>query len=176
MSVGVYLSNTRCKTSDGVIVHQGLPCLQKTNGVERVKFIWAGARKFLQYCIWCATWEKALQPYANTEGPEDRAHPCSPIWTFSVCHKYYSIHWFCKRTMKALISMRERACWSGPVLSAKLHVPFFRCISFVLSEKLSLSIRSVWSESMIQRQTAKTLISLCVWAIWSESSLGAHVI
>ena len=23
-------------------------------------------------------------PYAKTEGPDDRAHPCSLIWTFSV--------------------------------------------------------------------------------------------
>ena len=28
--------------------------------------------------------KKALVPYANSKGRDDRAHPCSLIWTFSV--------------------------------------------------------------------------------------------
>ena len=34
--------------------------------------------------IWCPTWKKALMPYANTEGPGERAHPCSQFLAFSV--------------------------------------------------------------------------------------------
>ena len=29
--------------------------------------------------------KKALMPYANSEDPDKFAHPCSLIWTFSVC-------------------------------------------------------------------------------------------
>ena len=28
--------------------------------------------------------KKALTPFANSVGPDERAHPCSLIWTFSV--------------------------------------------------------------------------------------------
>ena len=37
---------------------------------------------------------------------------------------YYSIHWFCKGTMKALISLRLCAGWSGPALSANCRCSF----------------------------------------------------
>ena len=46
---------------------------------------------------------------------------------------YYSIHWFWKRTMKALISLRLCAGWSGPALSANcIRVLFVACASFVI--------------------------------------------
>ena len=28
--------------------------------------------------------KKALKPNANSEGPDERVHPCSLVWTFSV--------------------------------------------------------------------------------------------
>ena len=30
-------------------------------------------------------WKKALMDYANSERPDEHAHPCSMIWTFYVC-------------------------------------------------------------------------------------------
>ena len=29
--------------------------------------------------------KKSLMPYANSEGPDQHAHPCSLIWAFSIC-------------------------------------------------------------------------------------------
>ena len=44
---------------------------------------------------------------------------------------YYSIHWFCNRTTKAMISLRECAGWSGPALSANcISVLFVRFASY----------------------------------------------
>ena len=34
--------------------------------------------------LMCRVGKKALMPYANSEGPNEHAHPCSLIWTFSV--------------------------------------------------------------------------------------------
>ena len=44
---------------------------------------------------------------------------------------YYSIHWLCKRTTKAQISLRISAGWSGPALSANcIRTLFVRCASY----------------------------------------------
>ena len=44
---------------------------------------------------------------------------------------YYSIHWLCKRTTQALISLRNCAGWSGPALSAYcIRALFVRCASY----------------------------------------------
>ena len=39
-------------------------------------------------------------PHPNSKGPDEQWHLCSLIWTFFV-DLYYSIHKFCKQTMKA---------------------------------------------------------------------------
>ena len=43
-------------------------------------------------------------PYANSEGPDGRAHPCSLLWTFSVPRYILT---FCKDAMKVMISLCE---------------------------------------------------------------------
>ena len=37
---------------------------------------------------WCATWEKTLMLYANSEGPNEHAHLCSLALTFSFADIY----------------------------------------------------------------------------------------
>ena len=72
--------------------------------------------------------KKALIPFTNSQCLDERAHPCSLIWTFSVCRH---IHWFCKRTMKAQISLLKCTGWSRPLLSANCIQAFFvHCASF----------------------------------------------
>ena len=46
---------------------------------------------------------------------------------------YYSIHWYCEWTTKALISLRECAGWSGPMLSSNcVRALFVRRAWYVL--------------------------------------------
>ena len=78
--------------------------------------------------IWCTTHEKG--PYAIC-GQRRSGSACASaqynlgIFCWSV---YYSFHWFCKQTTKALISLRLCAGWSRPALSANyiraLFVPY----------------------------------------------------
>ena len=66
-------------------------------------------------------------------GPDQRAHLCV-VYSghFMLFDIYYSIHRYCKRTTKVLISLRWCAGWSGPALSANyIKVPFVRCASYV---------------------------------------------
>ena len=77
--------------------------------------------------VWCPTLENG--PYVNSEDSNEQAHPC--IWTFlirwrilqqitvDVYYIYYSVHGFCKRARKGLISLHDCAGWLGPALSAK---------------------------------------------------------
>ena len=44
---------------------------------------------------------------------------------------YYSIHWFCKRTTKAQISLRECKGWSWPALSANCIRAHFRVLRVI---------------------------------------------
>ena len=49
---------------------------------KKICLIWNlyGRRK---YAICCTCWKK--RPYVNSKGQDECAHPCSPIWTVSVC-------------------------------------------------------------------------------------------
>ena len=55
--------------------------------------------------------------FAASIGPDQDVHLCSLIWEFSV-HWHILQYPLCKWTMKAQISLRLYAGWSGPALSA----------------------------------------------------------
>ena len=70
--------------------------------------------------------KKALKQFAAKVGPGQHALLCS------LCNIYFSIYWFCKGTMKALISLHLCAGWSGPVLSANYIRTHFMCwVSYI---------------------------------------------
>ena len=47
-----------------------------------------------------------------------------------LCSSTYSIHWFCKQTMKAQISLPKWAGWSRPAFSANcIRALFVNCVS-----------------------------------------------
>ena len=51
-------------------------------------------------------------------------------WHSLFIDMHYNVHWSCKRTMQALISLRICAGWSGPALSANcIRAIFVRCAS-----------------------------------------------
>ena len=131
-------------------------------------------------------------------GTDQNTHRLSLIWVSLFVDIYYSIHWFCKWTTKALISLRIRSGLSGPVLSAN-YIPasFVRCASYhePRSEKTYFLIwatnedsnlpwhsRSFISLSCPYEETlhplpskmrpVKILIRLRECADWSESLLG----
>ena len=59
---------------------------------------------------------------------------CMCIWAVWSGHSllvdiHYSIHWFCKWTMKAQISLRLCTGWSGPALSANYRRALFWCFT-----------------------------------------------
>ena len=85
--------------------------------------------------------KKVLMPHANSEGPDERVHPCRLIWTFFVCI-YYSIHWFCKRAMQALISLRKCAGWSGPALSADSIRDLFVCCASYANSSAQVTLQT----------------------------------
>ena len=70
--------------------------------------------------------KKALMPYRNSKGLDEYEHS---VWSghFLLVDINYSSHWLCKRTTKALISLRISAGWSGPALSANCIMALFVC-------------------------------------------------
>ena len=77
-----------------------------------------------KHCKWSVSWringeqhgKNVLMPYANSEGPDERAHPCSLLCS-STNTIVGPIHCFYKRATKALI----RAC-----VVRRLHKGHFR--------------------------------------------------
>ena len=79
--------------------------------------------------IRCVVWEKG--PYAIFQQRRSRWVMQPAIWSgYSLfVDILYTIHWFCKRATKALISLCTG--WSGPALSAKcIRALFMRCASY----------------------------------------------
>ena len=59
------------------------PC-SGSSAFANVSFMDTGHIWFTLITCCSAKWEKALMPYANSKGPDERVHPCSLIRTFSV--------------------------------------------------------------------------------------------
>ena len=95
-------------------------------------------RPILRTCLtlennnWCVTWEKKTLCHIWTVKVKMSVH-IHAVWSGHslFVNIYYSIYWFCKRTMKASISLRECVGWSGPSLSANcIRTLFVRCASY----------------------------------------------
>ena len=81
--------------------------------------------------------KKALIQFVDNVGPNQCVHLCSLIWAFFVrrhiLQYIHILHWVCKGTTKAQISLRLCAGWSGPVLSTNYMRAFFmRCASYIV--------------------------------------------
>ena len=71
--------------------------------------------------------------FAASIGPDQDVHLCSLIWEFSV-HWHILQYPLCKWTMKAQISLRLYAGWSGPALSANnTRALLVHCASYTFS-------------------------------------------
>ena len=99
---------------------------------------------------------------------------------------YYSIHWFCKRAMKALISLCEGTGWSG-LRCAQLHkgrflaLRFLRILCMLEGPQREKTYLLIFAPNVDSYQLAHSRSLITVFgtsqnecAGWSESSLGAH--
>ena len=104
-------------------------------------------------------------------------------------HAFYSIQYFCWRTVKALIRLRACASWSGPLLYAyaRRHIfawcnPYqvFRTVREPLFsvDTLCFQVLDVGTTYSCEQQnqpkyqgTMKTETDQCICAVWSENML-----
>ena len=94
---------------------------------------------------------------------------------------YYSIHCFCKRTMKALISLRLCAGWSGPALSANcLKDLFVRCASYYVSKRQSCLVAThtlvkLFQNSFIYDERSFVVICVLLWCFSDAPMQTEHI-
>ena len=62
---------------------------------------------------------------------------CAVIWAFGHHLFSLSVQWFCKRTLKALISLCGRAGWSRPSISANARRHVFLLFFFVFFYRMA---------------------------------------
>ena len=118
--------------------------------------------------------KQSLMSYAISEQRKPRSTCAFMILWFEhslFVDIYYSIHWFCKRAMQALISLRECAGWSGHALSANcIRTLFVRCASNVspycgmhrsrCKDPLGFTVRNWVFPHMWNAWTSITLLTL----------------
>ena len=84
--------------------------------------------------VWCTKWESGPYAILRTANVQINVHFRQADLDFLCSSTYTNIHWFCKRTTRAVISLRECAGWSGPALPAKyVRALFVRCVSYYFS-------------------------------------------